>query len=82
MPGAPLRRRMVWQALERHHAEIADRHLRVLATERELLRRPSQHPYSGVGPDPRPIAHDHPERQRGIIAQRSQSRRPANRDCS
>jgi glucose-6-phosphate isomerase len=30
MPGLPLRQRKAWQALERHHAEIADRHLRDL----------------------------------------------------
>jgi glucose-6-phosphate isomerase len=30
MPGTPLRRRKAWQALERHHAEIAHRHLRDL----------------------------------------------------
>ncbi len=30
MPGTPLRQRKAWQALERHHAEIAGRHLREL----------------------------------------------------
>jgi glucose-6-phosphate isomerase len=30
MPGTPLRQRSAWQALERHHAQIADRHLRDL----------------------------------------------------
>ena len=30
MPGTPLRQRKAWQALEHHHAEIADRHLREL----------------------------------------------------
>jgi glucose-6-phosphate isomerase len=30
MPGTPLRERKAWQALERHHAEIAGRHLREL----------------------------------------------------
>jgi glucose-6-phosphate isomerase len=28
MPGTPLRQRKAWQALEQHHAQIADRHLR------------------------------------------------------
>ena len=30
MPGTPLRQRKAWQALERHHAQIADQHLRDL----------------------------------------------------
>jgi glucose-6-phosphate isomerase len=30
MPGTPLRQRSAWQALELHHAQIADRHLRDL----------------------------------------------------
>ncbi len=30
MPGIPLRQRSAWQALERHHAQIAGRHLREL----------------------------------------------------
>src|SRR5487761_2699767 len=30
MPGTPLRERKAWQALERHYAEIAGRHLREL----------------------------------------------------
>ncbi len=30
MPVTPLRERKAWQALQRHHAEIADRHLREL----------------------------------------------------
>src|SRR6266481_7474920 len=30
MPATPLRERKAWQALERHHAEIAQRHLRDL----------------------------------------------------
>jgi glucose-6-phosphate isomerase len=30
MPGTPLRQRKAWQALERHHGEIAGRHLRDL----------------------------------------------------
>jgi glucose-6-phosphate isomerase len=30
MPGTPLRQRKAWQALERHHDEIADQHLRDL----------------------------------------------------
>ena len=30
MPATPLRERKAWQALERHHAEIAGRHLREL----------------------------------------------------
>jgi glucose-6-phosphate isomerase len=30
MPATPLRKRTAWQALERHHAELADRHLREL----------------------------------------------------
>jgi len=30
MPGTPLRERQAWQALERHHTEIAGRHLRDL----------------------------------------------------
>ncbi|HEY2576319.1 MAG TPA: glucose-6-phosphate isomerase [Streptosporangiaceae bacterium] len=30
MPGTPLRQREAWQALERHHTEIAGRHLREL----------------------------------------------------
>src|SRR5580658_6275641 len=30
MPGTPLRERKAWQALERHHAEIAGQHLRDL----------------------------------------------------
>jgi glucose-6-phosphate isomerase len=33
MPGTPLRERKAWQALERHHAEIAKRHLRDLFDE-------------------------------------------------
>src|SRR5579863_3444232 len=33
MPGTPLRQRKAWQALERHHAEIAGRHLRELFAE-------------------------------------------------
>src|SRR5579862_5577315 len=33
MPGTPLRDRKAWQALERHHAEIAGRHLRELFDE-------------------------------------------------
>jgi glucose-6-phosphate isomerase len=33
MPGTPLRDRKSWQALERHHAEIAGRHLRELFDE-------------------------------------------------
>jgi glucose-6-phosphate isomerase len=30
MPGTPLRQRKAWQALERHHAQIASQHLREL----------------------------------------------------
>src|SRR5215468_2071151 len=33
MPANPLRKRKAWQALERHHAEIAGRHLRELFAE-------------------------------------------------
>ncbi|HTU76904.1 MAG TPA: glucose-6-phosphate isomerase [Trebonia sp.] len=33
MPATPLRERKAWQALERHHAEIAGRHLRDLFAE-------------------------------------------------
>jgi glucose-6-phosphate isomerase len=33
MPATPLRERKAWQALERHHAKIADRHLRDLFAE-------------------------------------------------
>jgi glucose-6-phosphate isomerase len=33
MPATPLRERKAWQALERHHAEIAGRHLRELFAE-------------------------------------------------
>ncbi len=33
MPATPLRERKAWQALERHHAEIAGRHLRDLFDE-------------------------------------------------
>src|SRR5258708_4786348 len=35
MPATPLRERKAWQALERHHAEIAGRHLRDLFAEDE-----------------------------------------------
>src|ERR1022692_1073029 len=30
MPGTPLRQRKAWQALQRHHAQIAGQHLRDL----------------------------------------------------
>jgi glucose-6-phosphate isomerase len=33
MPATPLRERKAWQALQRHYAEIADRHLRELFAE-------------------------------------------------